>query len=323
MYLLIRSVLLQRSGLRSQSMLQALQTQLSVSLRGIVHDIVRQKMLDLVVANLHGVVMSDRAKESVVAQLAPGDHAWATASAASSPGAASPQPAVPSSSGFSRRSPPTPPPFGDPYQLPLLSHLVSSPYSLPCRQLPVLQLLELVLGGADPSQTSSVRRIDFGRNKQWSSSLADPEKLSELARILWKIIGERCHGLESLVVPKELSYSSTLNAAIRSNASLTQLTLKRNVPNNMFLSVIGTSCPNLKELDIAGAEVVTDFGVVCLLFADPEQIFIETWNREKTVSCLHPSKGLVVSTAVIVHTAHIVVSGWGPSQPARFPTSSL
>ena len=43
---------------------------------------------------------------------------------------------------------------------------------------------------------------------------------------------------------------------------MTQLTLKRNIPNNMFLHEIGSHCPNLLELDIAGAEVVTDFGMV-------------------------------------------------------------
>ena len=34
---------------------------------------------------------------------------------------------------------------------------------------------------------------------------------------------------------------------------------------------------------MTGAEVVTDFGMVCLLYADPEQIFLKCWNREKTV----------------------------------------
>jgi hypothetical protein len=29
--------------------------------------------------------------------------------------------------------------------------------------------------------------------------------------------------------------------------------------------------------DIAGADIVTDFGVICLLFDDPEQIFVECW----------------------------------------------
>ena len=74
-----------------------------------------------------------------------------------------------------------------------------------------------------------------------------------------------------------------------SGQHLTHLTLKRNVPNNIFLSKVGHNCPNLKELDIAGADIVTDFGVVCLLFEDPEQIFMECWNREKTVGSVRRS----------------------------------
>ena len=35
---------------------------------------------------------------------------------------------------------------------------------------------------------------------------------------------------------------------------------------------------------------ITDFGVVCLLFDDPEQIFLECWNREKTVGSLRRSQ---------------------------------
>ena len=106
--------------------------------------------------------------------------------------------------------------------------------------------------------------------------------------------------------------SSTLNSVIVNGSCLTQLTLKRNIPNNMFLNEIGRNCPCLQELDIAGAEVlmmnrvwkfhmrstscdvgccnvehivqvVTDFGIVCLLYADPEQIFLKCWNRERTV----------------------------------------
>ncbi len=314
-----KSALLQRTGLSSQAMLQALDVQLACSLRGILHDIVRQKMVDLVVANLHGVVMSDRAKEGSISLLmqqqqqpqlppppplsAAGEQHGRAAGVAGG-GGVQHQNAVPSSSssssssllsspgGFSRRALTSPPPFGSQGRLPLLAQLVSPPYCLPCRQLPVMQLLELVTGGGGDAASggggdtafSPIRKLDLGSNKQWSSSQADPERLAELARTLWKVVGERCRSLETLVIPKELSYSSTLNSAVRGNgASLTHLTLKRNVPNNMFLSVVGASCPNLRELDIAGAEVVTDFGVVCLLFADPEQIFIESWNREKTV----------------------------------------
>ena len=115
--------------------------------------------------------------------------------------------------------------------------------------------------------------------------------MNEVARTLWKIISEKCAQLEKFIVPKELAYSSTMNGVIQNGGqNLTHLTLKRNVPNNMFLSMVGESCPNLKELDIAGADIVTDFGVVCLLFADPEQIFIECWNREKTVGSIRRSQ---------------------------------
>ena len=115
--------------------------------------------------------------------------------------------------------------------------------------------------------------------------------MNEVAKTLWKIISEQCYNLEKLIVPKELVYSSPMNYVIQNGGRyLTHLTLKRNVPNNMFLSIIGQNCPVLNELDIAGADIVTDFGVVCLLFADPEQIFVECWNREKTVGSVRKSQ---------------------------------
>ena len=118
--------------------------------------------------------------------------------------------------------------------------------------------------------------------------------MNEVARTLWKIISDKCEQLEKFIVPKELAYSSTMNGVILNGGqNLTHLTLKRNVPNNMFLSLVGQSCPNLQELDIAGADIVTDFGVVCLLFVDPEQIFIECWNREKTVGSVRRSQRYV------------------------------
>ncbi len=300
-----KSVLLRKTGLSADSLIQALKSQLAGSLKGILHEIVRQKMLDAVVANLHGVVQQ-RDPLSPQQQLA-GGGGGAAATAASmvlgivaGAGAGDPgggghphyslhvtqqqqYPSPSSTCSFSRhRSPFPPPPFGSPARVPLMSHLLSAPYSMPCRHLPILQLLELAMGESGGGG-SPIQKIDLGRNKQWSSASSDTERMTELARTLWKIIGERCRCLEVLVIPKELPYSSTLNAAIRNNSSLTHLTLKRNVPSNMFLSVVGNSCPNLKELDIAGAEVVTDFGVVCLLFADPEQILGESWNKEKTV----------------------------------------
>ena len=137
------------------------------------------------------------------------------------------------------------------------------------RSLPVFQLLELVLN-------EDVKILDFSKNRDWLES----EEMNEFARILWKIVGERCNKLEKFIIPKELTYSSTLNSVIGglsigdknnfllsryfpvNGSCLTQLTLKRNIPNNMFLHEIGSHCPNLLELDIAGAEVVTDFGMV-------------------------------------------------------------
>ena len=38
--------------------------------------------------------------------------------------------------------------------------------------------------------------------------------MNEFARILWKIVGEKCRVLEKFIIPKELTYSSTLNSVI-------------------------------------------------------------------------------------------------------------
>ena len=123
--------------------------------------------------------------------------------------------------------------------------------------------------------------LDFSLNKEWTES---SDQIQDMSRTLWKIIGEKCRKLEKFIVPKELNYCNTMDTVIsNSSQNLTHLTLKRNVPNNMFLSLIGHNCPNIKELDIAGADVVTDFGVICLIFDDSEQIFLESWHREKTV----------------------------------------
>ena len=97
--------------------------------------------------------------------------------------------------------------------------------------------------------------------------------MNEFARILWKIVGEKCRVLEKFIIPKELTYSSTLNSVIGEKYSVSypatetvclfvshhniglfsvngsclhQLTLKRNIPNNMFLHDIGLHCPNLQ-----------------------------------------------------------------------------
>jgi len=112
--------------------------------------------------------------------------------------------------------------------------------------------------------------INFQRNAKWPSD-AETQMLS-LSKALFQIISEKCRRLKRLVLARELPYIRTLANVIRRNVHITHLTLKRNVPYNMFLHSIGKSCPNLKELDIAGADVVTDFGVVCLLYDDPEQV---------------------------------------------------
>ena len=71
------------------------------------------------------------------------------------------------------------------------------------RSLPVFQLLELVLN-------ESVKILDFSKNRDWIES----EEMNEFARILWKIVGERCKRLQKFIIPKELTYSSTLNSVI-------------------------------------------------------------------------------------------------------------
>ena len=52
--------------------------------------------------------------------------------------------------------------------------------------------------------------LDFSKNRDWIES----EEMNEFARILWKIVGEKCRVLEKFIIPKELTYSSTLNSVI-------------------------------------------------------------------------------------------------------------
>ena len=63
--------------------------------------------------------------------------------------------------------------------------------------------MELVLN-------EDVKILDFSKNRDWLES----EEMNEFARILWKIVGERCNKLEKFIIPKELTYSSTLNSVI-------------------------------------------------------------------------------------------------------------
>ena len=53
-----------------------------------------------------------------------------------------------------------------------------------------------------------------------------------------------------------------------------------------YLLNCGVCCPD-QELDIASAEVVNDFGMICLLYTDPEQLFLKCWNKDKTVGKVH------------------------------------
>lgn len=242
-----KSMVLKSYGIQADQIMCILDSLLDNGLAGIQQELVRKKMISLVIDNLHLLAQDN------------------------------PEPFVIAKSTLDRRS-------GDSNiikrqfssnvnNFSLVPKITNSSPSQH-RQNPIMRLFELLL-------FKELKELDFGQNKSWST---EGEKLSEVARVLWKVIGEKCSSLIKLVVPKELSYSSTLNSVIRNNSvNLTHLTLKRNVPNNMFLSIVGSCCPNLQELDIAGAEVITDFGIVCLLFQDPEQIFMECWNREKTV----------------------------------------
>ena len=56
----------------------------------------------------------------------------------------------------------------------------------------------------------NVKILDFSKNRDWIES----EEMNEFARILWKIVGERCKKLQKFIIPKELTYSSTLNTVI-------------------------------------------------------------------------------------------------------------
>lgn len=268
-----RSVLLKQHNLEPDQLIARLQGQLSHSLTGILHDIVRQKMVDIIISTLHNVPSSIQDFQGV----------W------------NPPPILCNiTDSFLRSHVPLGNPSCD-YQHPAHINNPQIPIhpSISCpssskpgfcsvdqyRSFPRLQLLELVIH-------KDLKYLDFSRNKEWPES----EQIQDVSRTLWKIIGDRCRKLEKFIVPKELTYSSTMNNIFMNGGEhITHLTLKRNVPNNMFLSIIGHHCPNVREFDIAGADVVTDFGVVCLLFDDPEQIFLECWHREKTCGSVRRS----------------------------------
>ena len=260
-----RSVLLR--NVSPNAMFRTLDRQLCQGLTGILQELVRQKMTNILIQDLHNLAQeaiktmtSSRSYQIISERQISERTASRLGSGRSSPSLEdSPLPSSPSHSPSSLTWSPSPA---------LRPCTLTSNY----RSLPVFQLLELILN-------PDVKVLDLSKNREWLES----EEMNEISRMLWKIVGERCTHVEKFIIPKELTYSSTLNSVIVNGSYLTQLTLKRNIPNNMFLNEIGRNCPRLQELDIAGAEVVTDFGIVCLLYADPEQIFLKCWNRERTV----------------------------------------
>ena len=100
------------------------------------------------------------------------------------------------------------------------------------RSLPVFQLLELVLN-------ENVKILDFSKNRDWIES----EEMNEFARILWKIVGEKCRVLEKFIIPKELTYSSTLNSVIGEEYSVRYptfrpTTIKQRLSGSLFPIII-------------------------------------------------------------------------------------
>ena len=49
--------------------------------------------------------------------------------------------------------------------------------------------------------------IDFSQNKH----LVESDVMNDVAKTLWKIISEKCTSLSKFIVPKELSYCSTMD----------------------------------------------------------------------------------------------------------------
>jgi len=257
-----RSVLLR--SVKADDMLASLDVQFKNGLQGIVQDNVRQKMTEMLIQDLHNMAdeavktMSGSRSYQILMERQTMERAASRVSGGRSPVSLD-------DSGMSSS-----PSFGgSSYSL---TPRTKTTNASNVRCLPMFQLLELILN-------ESIKELDFSKNREWLEN----EEMNEISRILWKLIGEKCTKLQRFVIPKELTYSSTLNSVIVNGNHLLQLTLKRNVPNNMFLNEIGKNCPQLQELDIAGAEVVTDFGMVCLLYTDPEQVFLKCWNRERTV----------------------------------------
>ena len=66
--------------------------------------------------------------------------------------------------------------------------------------LRVFQLFELILH-------REMKVIDFSQNKH----LVESDVMNDVAKTLWKIISEKCTSLSKFIVPKELSYCSTMD----------------------------------------------------------------------------------------------------------------
>jgi len=248
-----KSVLLK--NLNPDVLFHRLQQQFVCGIHGILQDMIRQKIVDILLLNFHNLIT----ESMLITRSCRSFDLLADRLARSSTSSASPPPdEVVTIQGWSSSITARPAPYKF--------------NSSNLRYLPLFQQLLIILN-------SDVKVLDFSDNREW----IETEETTEFCRMLWKIIGERCKSLERLVLTKELTYSSTLNNVIVNGSCLVQLTLKRNVPNNIFLNLIGTNCPKLQELDVAGAEILNDFGIVCLLYSDPEQIFIKCWNRERTV----------------------------------------
>lgn len=153
----------------------------------------------------------------------------------------------------------------------------TAPTNLSLRDLPLLQLFELAIH-------KNLKVLDLSQN----SNFKDGQKNEAFCRHMWDIVAERCCSLQKLILSNGLLYCSSMKQVLKNNQSLTHLTLKRNVPENRFLADVGALCPNLKVLDIAGADIVTDFGIVCLLMTNPERIIEECWDRDKPVGGNRP-----------------------------------
>eukprot|EP00088_Acartia_fossae_P006006 TRINITY_DN12736_c0_g1_i3.p1 TRINITY_DN12736_c0_g1~~TRINITY_DN12736_c0_g1_i3.p1 ORF type:complete len:683 (+),score=146.77 TRINITY_DN12736_c0_g1_i3:113-2161(+) len=234
-----------------EQLVRVLESQFNCGLHGILQDIVRQRIIDYMIKNFH-TLMSEcisltkncKSYQILSDQYANKDFCQPRPSTSGDEGGGSSTASVPAVR----------------YNITNLKYL------------PIFQQLMIILN-------DDVKILDFSKNKD----ITESEEGTEICRVLWKIVGERCRSLEKLILTKDLTYSSTLNSVIVNGSKLTHLTLKRNVPNNIFLNLIGQHCPLLQELDVAGSEIINDFGIVCLLFSDPEQIFLKCWNRDKTV----------------------------------------